>query len=207
MQRQAGVPRRASRTEELVTDEEEIPDSHYNTRLPTSARRYYDTRGNQVIQRGNRRIIIHEEPPPRGRGQLHWLLWVGMVMLLAISVAWLVNAVGTWWVNEQNTWSYGMPRTYQTDAVVGHGDSWLHPSHFIALNLNGRIEVIEIPADDPTREKVYVGPVLFSADPELVPVTVSFEDVNGDGKPDMLIHIQGQTIVFINDGKQFTPSR
>ena len=44
------------------TDEEEVPDSYYDTRRPTSARRYYDTRGNQVIQRGNQRIVIHEEP-------------------------------------------------------------------------------------------------------------------------------------------------
>ena len=47
---------------EPQTDEEEVPDSYYDTRRPTSARRYYDTRGNQVIQRGNQRIVIHEEP-------------------------------------------------------------------------------------------------------------------------------------------------
>jgi len=27
--------------------------------------------------------------------------------------------------------------------------------------------------------------------------------VNGDGKPDLLLHVQDQTIVFLNDGTQF----
>jgi len=109
----------------------------------------------------------------------------------------------TWWANQQNTWSYGYPRTYQTDAVVGHNDSAASPSHFIALNLNGHIEVIEIPGGDPSHEKVYVGPGLFSDDAGLTPVTVTFTDVNGDGKPDMEIHIQDQTIIFLNNGTQF----
>ncbi len=33
------------------------------------------------------------------------------------------------------------PRTFQVDAVVGHNDSATNPSHFIAMNLNGRIEM------------------------------------------------------------------
>jgi hypothetical protein len=180
----------------------------YTQRLPTSTRRYYDTRGNQIIQRGNQRIVIHEEPPRYRRPRrFHWLFWVGVVMFIAIGGTWVVNTIGAWWLNEQNNFNYGMPRTYQTDAVVGHSDNSVHPSHFIALNLNGHIEVIEIPGGDPSKERVYVGPTIFSANPELVPVTVSFEDVNGDGKPDMLLHIQGQTIPFLNNGSQFQTSK
>ncbi len=40
---------------------------------------------------------------------------------------------------------------------------------------------------------------------DLTPVTLNFKDVNGDGKLDMIIHIQDQTFVFINDGTQFRP--
>ena len=36
-------------------------------------------------------------------------------------------------------------------------------------------------------------------------MTLSFKDVNGDGKLDMLVHIQDQTFVFLNDGTQFRP--
>lgn len=204
------VPRRASRTQDAVEDiEQEVGDtSVYDTRLPTSTRRYYDTRGNQVIERANQRIVIHEEPPQhRKRRHHHWLFWVGVVLFIAIGGTWLVNTLGTWWLNEQNNFNYGMPRTYQTDAVVGHNDSSIHPSHFIAINLDGHIQIIEIPGGDPSHEQVYIGPTIFSASPEFVPVTVSFQDVNGDGKPDMLIHIQGQTIVFLNNGKEFTPGK
>jgi hypothetical protein len=198
------IPRRASRTVDVPQQSEvdDVPDSYYDTRLPTSARRYIDTRGNQVIQQGNRRIVIHEQPAPRKR-RFHPLFWVGVVLCIAAGGTWVINSVGTWWVNEQNTFTYGMPRTYQIDAVVGHGDSVVHPSHFIALNYHGRIQVIEMPGGDMAHEKTYLGPTIFSPEPDLVPVTLSFEDVNGDGKPDMLLHIQGQTIIYLNNGSQF----
>jgi hypothetical protein len=47
------VPARASRIQQypVQTDDiEEVPDSYYDTRLPTSTRCYVDTRGNRVIQ-------------------------------------------------------------------------------------------------------------------------------------------------------------
>ena len=94
-------------------------------------------------------------------------------------------------------------RTYQTDAVVGHSDSADNPSHFIAINLNGHVEVIEFPGGDATHAKISIGPPLIGDNASLIPVTVSFKDANGDGKPDMLIHVQDQTIVFLNTGTQF----
>src|SRR5260370_8090251 len=60
--------------QEPITDEEEVPDSYYPRRMPTSARRYIDTRGNQVIQQGNKRIVIHDEPPPKKNS--HWPLFI-----------------------------------------------------------------------------------------------------------------------------------
>lgn len=186
-----------------VTEVDDVPDSYYNTRMPTSARRYTTTNGQQVIQQGNRRIVIHHEPPPKPKRHIHWLVWVGVCMFVML-VGWiLLTILNTWWTNQQNTWSYGYPRTFQTDVVVGHHDSATNPSHFLALNLNGHVEVIEFPGGDATHAKIYIGPTLFSDDAGLIPVTVSFKDVNGDGKLDMLIHIQDQTIVFLNTGSEF----
>ncbi len=156
-------------------EEDDVPDSYYPQLVPSSARRYRTT-GEEEIVRENKRLIIHRGPPPKKR-HAHPLLIVGITMCAV--------------------------RIYQTDAVVGHNDSSLHESHFIVLNLNGHIQVIEVPGCDPTHEKVYIGPILFNDDAGIVPVTVSFRDMNGDGKPDMLIHIQDQTIIFLNDGTQF----
>ena len=134
---------------------------------------------------------------------MHWLVWVGVGMLVMIAGWILFSSVSTWWTNQQNTWLYGLPRTYQTDQVVGHADSIAHPSHFIALNLDGHIDVIELPGGDASHARIYTGPQLFEVDAMLTPVTLSFKDVNGDGKPDLLLHVQDQTIVFLNDGTQF----
>src|SRR5712692_3925494 len=130
------IPARASRVQQypVQTDDiEEVPDSYYDTRLPTSTRRYVDTRGNQVIQRGNKRIVIHEEPPPKKR--THWMLYigVGMIVMLALYVGF--QMLGNWWTEHQLDASYGFPRTYQTDAIVYPGDTSDHPSHYIFLNL------------------------------------------------------------------------
>ena len=197
----SNIPARASRTvQRRMTDEDDdMPDDYYPQRMPTSVRRY--TPREEVYTQGNRRIVVHHDPPPKK--QSHWLVWVGFAMMIMLLGWMLLNIIGTWWTNLQNTWTYGYPRTYQTSAVVGHHDSPDSPTHFLALNLNGHTEVIEIPGGDMTHEKVYVGPTIYSSNPDLVPVTLSFKDVNGDGKPDMLIHVQDQTIVFLNNGSQF----
>ena len=142
---------------------------------------------------------------------VHWLLIFG-VAFLALVVIWILgSAILTWSIQRYNDIRYGSPRTFQIDAVVGHNnDSPLHPSHFIAMNLQGQAVIMEIMASDPSKSVTYVAPVAISGvGAELVPVTVEFRDVNGDGKPDMLMHIhltnQDQVIVFINTGTKFRP--
>src|SRR5260370_36570242 len=90
------------------------------------------------------------------------------------------------------------------NARVGPDDAST-PSISIALNLNRHVIIIEFPGGDPTRAKDYLGPTLFGDGQDLTPVTLSFKDVNGDGKLDMIVHIQDQTFVFLNDGTQFRP--
>ncbi len=203
------IPRRATAIQttrqpaEEAEYEVEDDDSYYSQRMPTSTRRYDRAQDQEVISQGNRRIVIHRASPPQEKRHMHWLLWIGVGMLVMIAGWILFSSASTWWANQQNTWSYGLPRTYQTDQVVGHADSVAHPSHFIALNLNGHIDVIELPGGDTTHARIYTGPELFGVDAMLTPVTLSFKDVNGDGKPDLLLHVQDQTIVFLNDGNQF----
>ena len=197
----SNIPARASRTQDYQTDVDDVPDSYYSTRMPTSARRYYDTHGNQVIQQGNRRIVIHEEPPPKKR---HWLLiGIGMILmfLLWAGIQWF----GNWWTLHQMDATYGFPRTYQVDAIVYQGDTSDHPSHYIFLNLNGTIQIIELPHGDSSHARIYKGPTLLTDNADLIPVTGEFKEVNG--KMEMLVHIQDQTIIYVNDGTQFKPQQ
>ena len=128
--------------------------------------------------------------------------------MLLMVIGWVVfNAILNWWQVTQDDWHYGRPRTFQTNAVVGHNDSSANPSHFIALNLNRHVEIIEFPGGDPTHARIFLGPILIGDGQDLTAVTLSFKDVNGDGKPDMLAHIQDQTIVFINDNGTFRPAK
>jgi hypothetical protein len=128
---------------------------------------------------------------------------VGMLLMAALFL--MLNTLGSWWQIHQDDVTYGRPRTYQVDAVVGHNDSATNPSHFIFLNLNRHVEIIEFPGGDSTHARIYTGPTLFGNGQDLTPVTGVFKDVNGDGKIDMVVQIQDQRLVYINDGTQFVP--
>jgi hypothetical protein len=133
----------------------------------------------------------------------HWLGYAGLALIVML-LGWIVLSVFTnWWTVAQDDLHYGRPRTFQMDAVVGHNDSAAFPSHFIALNLNRHIQVIEFPGGDSTKAKVYVGPILVGPGQDLSAVTLTLKDVNGDGKPDLILNVQDSHFVFINDNGQF----
>src|SRR5215831_2051386 len=119
------IPQRRSRPVDYELEED---DAYYVTRQPTSAVRYTQPR-QQVIQRGNKRIVIHNEPPPARK--MHWSLFLGLGMILALLLWVGASEALAWWSNHQLDSQYGMPRTYQTDAIVYPTDSQAHPSHYI----------------------------------------------------------------------------
>jgi hypothetical protein len=128
-------------------------------------------------------------------------------MICAVGLLIAASHVMAWWNDHQLDSTYGYPRTYQVNEVVGDGDSAKHPTHFIFLNLNGRIEIVEIPPDA-SHSRIYSGPTLYSDSADQTPVTADFADVNGDGKVDMTVHIGDQSIVYLNDGTgQFKPQQ
>jgi hypothetical protein len=185
--------------------EEEEDDSYFNTRLPSSARRYQTTGGSQLIEQGNRRLVIHQGPPPRAKRRTHWswLFAGGMVVMLALFIGF--QLLGNWWSQHQIDTAYGFPRIYQTDAVVYPGDTFTHPSHYLFLNLNGTVEIIEFPHGNAAHARVYTGPTLYAENADQIPVTGSFTNVSG--REEMIVHIQERDIVYVNDGKQFIPQR
>lgn len=152
--------------------------------------------------------------PPRSKMQTRtgkawythpmFYLGVGMISMLALWA--LVTMAANWWSVKWDDIQYGRPRTFQIDAVVGHNDSASTPSHFIVINLNGRIEVIEFPGGDGAKARIYIGPQLYGNGEDLVPVTLSFADVNGNHHPDMILHFQNTQIAFVNENGGFRPA-
>lgn len=202
-----------------IAEEEE----YYVTRPPTSVRRYqqparrdtlddYAPEAAVLVQRRRAMgagVISQAVAPPTPavcprRRRTPWLaLGVGMLLMLTLVAG--LSVFGSWWQVHQNDATYGRPRTYQQDAVVGHLDSASRPSHFIFMNFNRRVIIVEFPGGDPAHALIYTGPALLGDGGDLIPVTGGFRDINGDGRPDMIVHIQDQTIVFINDGAKFRP--
>jgi hypothetical protein len=181
----------------------EDDERYYQVRTPSSAIRYQTTEGNQVIQQGNRRLVIHEGLPPTQKKRSHWLLFLGLGMLLTVLVGLGLIQFSNWWTNHQLDSQYGFPRTYQTDQSVGFNDAQT-PTHFIALNLNGQTEVIVCPASNCTKAVIYSAVRLFGSDAASIPVTLSFSDVTHNGKLDMIVHIGDQQVIFMNDGTKFS---
>jgi len=210
----------------------EDDDSLYQTRMPTSVRRYKPvppvqrrqpenpeepTIQGTLIQRRRSSLspkrtngIASNAVDPVKTADLHGhkrfpivAVLVGMVMTIVLVMS--IAAFSSWWRVYQDDLHYGRPRTFQLDAVVGHGDSASNPTHFIFMNLRRQVEVIEIPGGDVSHTRIFIGPVLYGDGQDLTPVTGEVQDVNGDGKPDLIVHIQDQQIVFINDGTTFHP--
>lgn len=138
-------------------------------------------------------------------GQPLWLLPIGVGMILMLGIV-IVGSVVLGWV--QTSWDdfhYGRPRTFQVDAFVGH-EMGSTPSHFIVLNLQGQIEIIEIPGGDATHARMYLGPRIYGPGADLVPVTLRFVASAQPHHPDMLILFQNTQVVFHNAGSTFVPA-
>ncbi len=151
-----------------------------------------------------------ERPRPRPRKghtrvHFHPLVWLGAGMIVMFFLWVGISFVSTWGKTTLDDWHYTRPRTFQIDTVVGHGDSATNPTHFIAVNLNRHIIVIELPGGDSSKARIYNITTLFGDGQDLTPVTLTFKDVNNDGLLDMEIHIQDQTVVYINQNGQFRP--
>lgn len=201
-----------------IAEEEE----YYVTRPHSTVRRYvqpvqrdtmddYAPRQTAFVQRRRASITRPESIagqvtslPRNYKRRSPWpALIIGMLLMIALVICF--SELGSWWQVHQADATYGRPRTYQTNAVVGHQDSASNPSHFIFMNLNRHIIVIEFPGGNSANSLTYTGPTIFGDGGDLVPVTGTFKDVNGDGRPDMLIAIQGQTLVSLNTGAKFQP--
>jgi hypothetical protein len=138
------------------------------------------------------------------RRRLHPLVYVGVSLFFLVLFITAYASIPQLWQRHLDDMQYGYPRTYQTDANVGHGGV----SHFIVFNTHGTIEVVELPPD-PTKNtpRLYLITSFANEGADLIPATVSFHDTSGDGKLDMIVTVYNganPTIYQLyNDGTQF----
>lgn len=129
----------------------------------------------------------------------------GIALSLAIVLINLILApVLNWGRIKLDDMRYGRPRTVQATAFVGHDESQGLPSHFVAMNLERRVVILEMPGGDASKTRTIVGPYLFGAGEDLTPVQLRFEDVNADGRPDLLVSVKQEEMVYINDALDTT---
>jgi hypothetical protein len=194
---------------------DEDNDALYDTHIPTSTRRYTAPatkppprtvmrvtrhQGRPPTQRAIQAPTLYEQPPVQQR-RIHFLVYVGVAMVCMVMGWWVLSNLVQWWEFQQDNWHYGTPRTFQIDADVKHGGM----SHFTVENLNGHILIYEVQLTDMTKPHLYIGPTFSGAGTELQPATISFEDINGDGYPDMIITVGNGRYILMNDHSAFRP--
>ena len=231
-QRMAAARRQAAYEADRDDYDLEEDDAYYQNRLPTSARRYQQI-PDVATTNGNVKVVAHyhdqplranrtpyqQLPPQREQytdeieqiqgkphRRMHPLVWVGVFGICLVTGWTGLNFVTSWYQGVQNDLMYGKERHFEINAMVGHSDSVNTPSHFTAENNNGQIIVIELPGGNVSKAKIYQ----IETIPGNVgnpPVKLSFQDLNGDGKSDMLVQIgDGSAMLYVtlfNNGTEF----
>jgi hypothetical protein len=187
------------------------------TQAPTSQRVSAPQEGEQrdingvpcVWSRGQwHRLRVHDDlvPLPNQQRQTepvikqryHWLYWVGLCFCTMLLGWLLLTALSGWIQQKRDDITYQNPRIFQIDANVGH---YGRVSHFVALNLHGYIEIFEIQERHPEVAKIYTPTALLINPTD--PVILSFQDVTGRGKLDMIITAPSFQEVMFNNGTSF----
>ncbi len=129
------------------------------------------------------------------------LVVLGVVMLFMLFGWMAFSWLSTWWQGVTDTIKYGTPRTFQVDQNVNQGDSVEHPDHFLALNLHGLVEVVQINPQTAALDHIYA---ITTTNDASNPVTLSFPLVDGKLYLDVSIGDSNPyTVRLVSDGKQF----
>lgn len=140
----------------------------------------------------------HRQTEPVTQERKHWLYWVGLCFCTMLLGFVLLTALSGWIQQKRDDLMYENPRIFQIDANVGH---YGRTSHFVALNLHGYIEIFETQERHPEVAKIYTPTALLINPTD--PVTLSFQDVTGNGKLDMIITAPSFQEVMFNNGTSF----
>ena len=152
---------------------------------------------------------LHQPMPPSVGNVPNWkprldtlrpYIQIGLGLIVAYAALSLLIGWTRLWVDDLR---YGRPRTQQLSGFVGHNEGAGEPTHFIAMNLNRRVVVIELPGGDVSKAQTLQGPYLFGANEDLTPVGLRLNDINGDTKQDLVVSVKNEEIIYINAGDSF----
>lgn len=139
------------------------------------------------------------------RRGLHTIVSAITILLAVLAIYAIIGHVVSWSRERIDDLRYGSTRTTQVDAVVGHSDGAGIPSHFIAMNLNRQVIILEIPGGNTSDIRTLTGPYLFGAGEDKTPISLAFEDMNKDGSRDLIVSIKNESIIYLNRDGAFQP--
>ena len=115
----------------------------------------------------------------------------------------MANSLAAWGQTRVDDLRYGRPRTMHLAGHVGHNEASGTPTQFVAMNLNRRVVVFEIPGGDVSKTRAMTGPYLFGANEDLTPVRLRFGYVNEDRDTDLIVSVKDEEIIYINENGGF----
>jgi hypothetical protein len=158
--------------------------------VPTVPPNYYSAQTEPLF-------LIEEKP------RTHWRRYfiVGMLVVLAGITLWqMVVAPFLQGISDQ--WHYGDARVAVLYTNVGHQGS----STFMAFDDNGQVMVVEIPESAKVPAHIYHLASVTGTGRGHAIITLRVQDVNADGKPDLIVHVEGMQpdMVLFNNGTSFS---
>lgn len=157
-----------------------------------------------IMQRELRQPVVLARRPPR-RWERTGAIVPLMLVILALWLAYSVIGFAIAWARvKYDDIRFGYPRTFQMDGYIGYRESSGLPTHFVAINAHRQVLILIVPGTNPSRVSVIKGPYLFGPNQDFSAATLDLRDVNHDGFADLLLHVAGQTITYLNDPSKHT---
>lgn len=150
-----------------------------------------------------RRQVSQPIPVARSYRTASRMPYMLTLLLCLFALLIMANSVVSWGQTKLDDLRYGRPRTMQLSGFVGHNESAGIPTQFVAMNLNRRVVVFEIPGGDVAQTRTLTGPYLFGANENLTPVRVRLDDVNTDKAPDLIVSVKNEEIIYMNEAGSF----
>ncbi|MFV9504176.1 MAG: hypothetical protein AB4911_06385 [Oscillochloridaceae bacterium umkhey_bin13] len=125
-------------------------------------------------------------------------------VLAAVAIYLIVGTVINWGQVRLDDLRYGMPRTTHLEGTIGHSAELSgQATRFIGLNLERQIVVLVLPGGDASQVQSLPGPYLFGSSEDLVPVLLSLRDVDRDERPDLVVYVRNEQLVYLNRDEGF----